>query len=166
VIKKVLILILLVLNFGTTVFSQQLSHQVFVPAAGVAAVGGINYSQTVGEAMVEIITSSEFVLTQGFQQPGLKLLPGNTPRGGGVEAYPNPVTDILNIVLFGETTRSLKISIINISGTVVYSYDKSFTDRFYDIREVSVSQLTTGLYFIRVISNDGIINRTFKIEKI
>lgn len=54
---------------------------------------------------------------------------------------------------------------INISGTVIYSFEKSFTEQYYDIQEVFVNNLSRGLYFIRVLSKDGIIDRVFKIEK-
>lgn len=164
-IKKGLILIFPVIISVINGYSQQLSHQVLVPAAGVIATAGINYSQTVGETSVEIFTSSDYLLTQGFQQPRIKFIPVNIPPGHGVMIYPNPVVDIVNIVLFGETARSFKISMINISGTVIYSFEKSFTEQYYDIQEVFVNNLSRGLYFIRVLSKDGIIDRVFKIEK-
>jgi hypothetical protein len=49
-------------------FSQSISHQVLVPAAAVVLKSSINFSQTVGEPIVEIITADGKVLTQGFQQ--------------------------------------------------------------------------------------------------
>jgi hypothetical protein len=164
--KSFLILIIVTIISGATAISQQLSQQVLVPAAGIAVKSGIHYSQTVGEAMVDLIASTDYVLTEGFQQPGMKFFPTNVPRGGGVNVYPNPVGNTLNIVLFGETPRSFIISIINISGTVVYSYEKCFRNQFFDMREVPVNQLPIGLYFVRIISIDGVINRIFKIEKI
>lgn len=101
-IKKGLILIFPVIISVINGYSQQLSHQVLVPAAGVIATAGINYSQTVGETSVEIFTSSDYLLTQGFQQPRIKFIPVNIPPGHGVMIYPNPVVDIVNIVLFGK----------------------------------------------------------------
>lgn len=164
-IKKVLILILPFIISGIISYSQELSHKVLVPAAGDVSISGINYSQTIGETAVEIFVSSDYILTQGFQQPRIKFIPVSIPQGQGVITYPNPVVDIVNIVLFGETAQSFKISIVNITGTVIYSYEKSFTDQFYDIQEVSLDSFARGFYFIRVISKDGIINRVFKIEK-
>ncbi|MBA4322723.1 MAG: hypothetical protein C0408_07895 [Odoribacter sp.] len=159
------ILLLVILFSGVNAFSQHLSHQVLLPAAGVAANGGVNYSQTIGETAVEIISSTDYLLTQGFQQPRLKLLPGNPPQGNGVKAYPNPAVDFVNIELFGETGRIFRISVININGTIVYSEDLSFGERYWHIQEIPVTRLARGLYFIRVVSRDGIINRSFKIEK-
>jgi hypothetical protein len=90
------VLILLLLFPATTGFSQQLSHQVLVPASGLAISGVINYSQTIGETAVEMINGSGFILTQGFQQPGIKNLADPAPAGTGVDVYPNPATDFLD----------------------------------------------------------------------
>ena len=41
----------------------------------------------------------------------------------------------------------------------------NFNDKFFLIQPMAVSKLRYGFYFVRVASDDGIINRTFKIEK-
>jgi hypothetical protein len=146
--------------------SQHLSHQVMVPAAGVIAINGVNYSQTIGETAVEIISAYDRTLTQGFQQPRMirddTLIP---PEGTGVKVYPNPVSEYVKIELFGESARELSIMIININGTIVYSDQINFSSYYWHIEEVPVSSFIRGLYFVRVTSRDGIINRTFKIDK-
>ena len=145
--------------------SQHLSHQVLVPAAGVAAGNGVNYSQTMGETAVQIFNPGEFILTQGFQQPRLKIKTGPPPQGSGVKVYPNPAIDYVNVELFGESSRSYVITIINVNGIMVYSDQISFTQNYWEVREIPIMGLARGLYFIRVISTDGVISRSFKIEK-
>ena len=61
-----------------------------------------------GETAVEIIGSSDFILTQGFQQPGMKISSEIKPEGNGVEVYPNPATDYINIKFFGDDARKLQ----------------------------------------------------------
>ncbi len=146
-------------------YSQGLSHQVLVPGAGVMVAGGISYSQTIGETAVQLIGDSEHVLTQGFQQPRLKITIGMAPRGNGVNVYPNPVTDYLKIEFFGERARNYSFSIINISGQKVFSDEIDFSDSHWYIREIPFRNFVRGFYFIRIISKDALINRTFKIEK-
>jgi hypothetical protein len=160
------ILILLLLGSGTNVFSQQLSRQVLVPVAGVISTRSINFSQTIGETAVEIFTGPDFILTQGFQQPGIKLSKENPPPGNGVNVYPNPVTDVIYVELFGDVTRSFRIDIINVSGTLVRTEKMGFAYPFWQILPFSVDRFGKGIYFIRIISEDGLISRTFKIEKI
>lgn len=161
---KVLILILLQ-GLGTSLFSQQLSHQVLVPVAGIKMAGAIEYSQTVGETAVEIFSSSDLILTQGFQQPRKIFYMGTPPLGNGVKVYPNPATDFVTVELFGDVSRSFRIEIISFSGTIVRTEKMVFSEPFWQIRQYPVDQLIKGLYFVRIVSEDGIINRTFKIDK-
>jgi hypothetical protein len=163
-IKGTKVLLLLLLFSWVNGFSQQLSQQVLVPAAGLATNGLINYSQTIGETAVEII-SAGFILTQGFQQPGIKISTDITPEGTGVDVYPNPATDFINIKLYGDVARNFRIEIINISGTIVSSTKMDFITKYYYIQQIDVSRLSLGFYFVRVSSDDAIIKRIFKIEK-
>jgi hypothetical protein len=164
-IKGIKILIALLLISYTYGFSQQLSHQVLVPAAGLATSGTINFSQTIGETATEKIEASGFILTQGFHQPGIKISTETPHEGSGVEVFPNPATDFINIRLFGDEARRFTIELINITGTIVKTMKIEFISRFYYIQQIEVERLTIGFYFVRVTSDDGIINRIFKIEK-
>jgi hypothetical protein len=159
---KVLLLIILVSRGN--LMSQQLSHQVLVPVAGVAYNDNISYSQTIGETAVVIINSYDFVLTQGFQQPPVKLSKSVPPPGNGVKVYPNPVSDILNIELFGQNDQTFRIELVTISGIIVLSEKKTFNGQFWNITEIAVDKFSKGLYFVRVVSDDGVISRTFKIN--
>jgi len=160
----------ILLFFGIVLFvaeaaSQRLSHQVLVPAAGVAAGINFSYSQTIGEAVVRIIGCDDYILTQGFQQPRLKLKTGSQPQGTGVNVYPNPVVNYVNIELFGSTARSFLITIVNITGTVVFNDEIDFAQSYWEVREIPVTGLARGLYFVRIVSTDMVISRTFKMEK-
>jgi hypothetical protein len=163
--RKGILVIMGIVFFGAEAVSQHLSHQVLVPAAGVAAGVGISYSQTMGEAVVEIVGSYDHILTQGFQQPRIKLMTGTPPQGTGIKVYPNPAIDYINVELFGESSKSFMISIINVSGVTVYSDEIVFTDRYWEVREIQVAGFARGFYFVRVISTDRAINRSFKFEK-
>jgi len=159
------ILILLLLFTVSDAYSQQLSNQVFLPAAGVSYKGGISYSQTMGETAVELVSSTDYVLTQGFQQPRLKATIIKEIDGNGVKVYPNPVIDYVDVELFGDKARTFIITIVNISGTIIHSDNLSFGEKFWHIQEIPVTNLVRGFYLVRVTSKDGVISRTFKIEK-
>jgi hypothetical protein len=164
--KNIRISILFLLLFpGTDLFSQQLSQQVLVPVAGVSSASTINYSQTIGETAVEIISSPEYIFTQGFQQPGLRLTNETPLPGTGIDVYPNPATDKVTIKLFGDNSREFRIEVINISGTIVISEKLSFSDNYYFMKVIPLEQMNKGIYFVRIVSTDKIISRTFKIEK-
>jgi len=128
--------------------------------------GGFYFSQTIGESATELLNTSDYDLTQGFQQPRMKMIPGTIPPGNGINTYPNPATDLINIELYGESARSFMITVSNISGMVVYSTRVDFSDKYWYIHEIPVSTFSPGLYFIQVISKDGVLKRSFKVEKL
>jgi hypothetical protein len=163
-ISRTKVLILLLLIYCQHSFSQQLSIQVLVPAAGLASPGTINYSQAIGETAVEIMSGSGFFLTQGFHQPGITFS-SIKPQGTGVDVYPNPATDFIYVKMFGEVPRKFRIDIINITGNIVSSMTREFITQYYYIQQIDVSRLSLGFYLVRVASDDSAINRIFKIEK-
>lgn len=149
----------------TGCFGQQLTNQVLLPSAGLATTGILNYSQSIGETAVELLNSSGFILTQGFQQPGYKIPEGVLPEGTGVEVYPNPAIDLVNVKLFGDKARKLKIEVIAFNGSITSTMNLEFFSSYYIIRQIKFSDLKIGFYFVRVSSDDGVMNRIFKIEK-
>ena len=159
------LLLILLLGLAKNTFSQQLSQQVLVPVAGVTATGTISYAQTIGETEVEFVSSSDFILTQGFQQPGLKYTAEPPHAGNGFNVYPNPATDHVTIKLFGDIPREFMVDIINIAGLKVYTERFTFTDKFYLEKEIPLSNFSFGIYYVRIISSDKEINRTFIFEK-
>ncbi len=165
-LKTRIIACLLFLGTGLNLLSQGLSHQVIVPVAGLQSSGKVHYSQTGGEAAVEVIGCTEYVFTQGFQQPGIVLNKTTPPPGNGVKVYPNPVTDFVTIELFGSVSRTFLIDFLNISGTILRTEKIVFNDQYWLCQPYSVENYSKGLFLIRIMSTDGLINRTFKIEKL
>lgn len=164
-IGKTKVFIIMLLFSGTGCLAQQLTNQVLLPCAGLATAGVLNYSQSVGETAVELLSVSGFILTQGFQQPGFKVPEGVIPDGTGVEVYPNPATDLVNVKLFGDRARKLKIDVISFNGSIISTMNLDFFSNYYIIQRIKFSDLKIGFYFVRVSSDDGVINRIFKIEK-
>jgi Secretion system C-terminal sorting domain len=164
-IKGISVLMLLLLFSGTSGFAQDLTPKVLLPAAGLTTSGVIEYSQTIGETAVETVSSAGFILTQGFQQPRMQITTTVQPEGNGVDVYPNPATDYINVKLYGDVARKFRIDVINIAGMIVNSVTMDFSDKYNYIDLIDVSSLKFGFYFVRVMSDDGTIKRVFKIEK-
>jgi hypothetical protein len=150
--------------------AQKLSHQVLVPAAGLMTTGNVSYQQTVGETAVEIFTLYPYTLTQGFQQP--RMIPGDGPDPGvnGIDVYPNPVSkdnyNVLKVSLKSTEVRVFTIFIFNFSGSIVYSWRSDVSlDQSY-IHSVDMSNFSRGIYIVRVMSSDGVIDLSYKIEKL
>ena len=165
-IKRRKVFVLLLFVFWGNAFAQTLSHQVLVPAAGLTLTNTLEYSQTIGETAVEILSYSGFEFTQGFQQPAFKIQDITTNvNGTGVEAYPNPATDYIDVKLFGQIPRRFRIDLVNINGTIVKTATIDFITTYYYVHRIDIDNLLAGLYYVRVLSMDGVFNRSFKIEK-
>lgn len=162
--KLFLVKIFILLAGGA--YAQSLSHQVLVPLAGVATGTNVSYSQTVGETAVEIVGCHDYIFTQGFQQPGIKYSDLVQPQGTGVNVFPNPAVNHITFELFGQEARTFTIEILNITGTVVGSARKTFTGEYWFREDYNIENLIRGFYLVRILSDDRMVNRTFKIEKL
>lgn len=88
-------------------------------AASQSASGGISY--TIGEIVTETFTASGTTLTQGFQQTRLVITAINEFAGLGftIEAYPNPVTDYVKLVLRTDKVKDFRYVLYDLHGKVI-----------------------------------------------
>lgn len=70
--------------------------------------------------------------------------------------YPNPTTGILNYADSNNSTWD-KIEIVDITGAIVVSHLNSTA------KQIDVSSLTTGIYFVRFENQDGIFMKNIVI---
>ncbi len=90
-----------------------------------------------------------------------KYLSVNSLYGSGVfsmDAYPSPMYDKLNIELNGDRADHAQVSIIDVTGKVVYN-----TSVVGDKMTINVDQLTSGIYIVRY--TDDIHNEVMKVTK-
>ncbi|MCU0459783.1 MAG: T9SS type A sorting domain-containing protein [Bacteroidales bacterium] len=165
------IFLLLLCHVSYTQKLYNLSHQVLVPAGNLVTHTGLTYQQTVGETAVEVSLPSFYNLSQGFQQPRF-IPPQNLPdrEGNGVDFFPNPVTENNNrmfyIRVYGVLARHYKIYICNLIGSLMYTAELDLSADHDYIHEISLARYGNGIYIVNVTSTDGVINRSFKIDKL
>lgn len=71
----------------------------------------------------------------------------------GFKVYPNPASNILYLDLpFSSLNSTLSIQITDITGRILLTNDFQLTTNAYPI---DISTLSSGLYFIQLISNSG-----------
>ena len=79
--------------------------------------------------------------------------------GKYINIYPNPATDILNVAFSFETTKDLRIELLDINSKMInYKIYKDFKSDNYLL---DLSSLSEGVYFIRI--NDGTTVYTSKV---
>jgi hypothetical protein len=165
------VFVLLVCPFTFSQKMYNLSHQVLVPAGSLVEYPGLSYQQTVGETAVEVSLPSVYNLSQGFQQPRF-IPPQDLPdrEGNGVDFFPNPVTEnngrLFYIRVYGVLARHYRIYIYSLIGSLVYSGELDLSADHDYIHEVSLARYGNGIYIANVISTDGVIDRSFKIDKL
>ena len=72
----------------------------------------------------------------------------------------------MNIRIYGVLPRSYDIIITSLLGSVMHRYDTELGADHDYIYEVEMDTYASGIYIVRVMSSDGVINRSFKIEKL
>lgn len=150
----------------TNLLSQKLSHQVLVPAASVVTTSkGYTVSQSVGEVMIETVGDSYYTLTQGFQQNFLKI--DRIDSGYyGVNVYPNPARDFITVEISGVRPGNYRIEFMDLTARVFISERKYFGTDYKYKEAFNVRTLAGGFYMVRIMTDDGLFNRIFRIQKI
>lgn len=149
----------------TNLLSQKLSHQVLVPAASVViATNNYTVAQSIGEVMIQTGGDSFYAITQGFQQ--LLSFGEIDSIIYGAWVYPNPARDFITVKINGDKTRNYRIDFMDLTGRVFISEKKSFVCEFEYEESFNVSTLLGGLYLVRIMTDDGLFNRIFRIQKI
>ncbi len=108
-----------------------------------------NYTLTVSNGTCKASTTVSVAVSSCI---GVQELSAN-----GISIYPNPTTDKLNIDINTDLVNNAKISIVDALGKLVIS--ETLTSERTVIR---TTNLDTGIYFVRIISN----NTEIRVEKL
>jgi alpha-tubulin suppressor-like RCC1 family protein len=168
-------------NFSTTAVSG-LSYSWIFPS-GVSIVSGqgtasviVNWGTTAGTVSVKAQNACGFStartksVTIGTCRVAQEPNPFETELDEEVvnsmeqlSAFPNPVNDMLHVLLPVSEAQSCRLMITDISGKVVFEQTISGTGRNNKV-SVSSSSWSAGMYFISVLSSEGSL-QTLKVLK-
>ncbi len=119
-----------------------------------------SFSYALGEPVVMTLERESFVLTQGFQQPSIKVA---APAEDFINVYPNPVRDQL-ILEFGiKETTSYRIVLYDIMGRKIL--EQRLESIASGTRSIDFGRFNQGVYLLHIHSEYGRMSRTLKIEK-
>ncbi len=93
-----------------------------------------------------------YTVAQICENPGLNF-----------KVYPNPTKDELNIYASGIENGDYTISITNMLGKKINSYEVNVTDKHLE-KKISMQQLVSGIYLVTIQSEST--KKTFKVEKL
>lgn len=137
-------------------------------AQSVVSSSGGNYENesgsaviTIGEPMIQTLTTEELILTQGFNQGVINItsLWEKKDNQIQIEVFPNPAVDIVNISCSSFLEEKLLYTLFNGEGKAILSnviLEKEFNIQF--------SQLKPAIYILKIYSQDALL-KTLKIVK-
>jgi hypothetical protein len=159
------------LLFAYSSFSQvNLSQWVIGSGGGYSSTSSNNYSHTVGEAVINTQTVSSMILTQGFQQPLSAstsiLISQNTNQNFSVQAYPNPTSNQISIEISIDEDVDINIQLIDVLGKQFGKIEKIVQLNGKQIYQCELGGFSSGIYFIKISSNDEKYNESIRIQKV
>ena len=165
----ILFWILVMSNFSA--FSQNVSAEQRVFASQGLHFEGSNFeiSYTIGElALVNTATGNNSMLTQGFHQPDkFTIVSINNPEMlAGATVYPNPADQNVTLEMSGQRLKEYVVDLYDASGRKVSATLKLKQIPGTMQYTIPLTGLSAGTYVIRVISTDGLEQRSFRINKL
>jgi hypothetical protein len=149
-----------VLTIVTTVtFAQTNTLQVVGSAGNTAISGNSQLTWTIGEPIVNTATSTNNVLTQGFNQGLLLITAIDDVKNNNVSIQPNPTSDFAIIKLDDQNLSNAQYTLTDINGKVIQQNKIENKQTF-----VSFQDLANATYFIQVVTNNQKA-KTFKVIK-
>ena len=149
------------LSFSLNLVAQSVSKQVIGPSGTTFENGTNKLSYTTGEVVVGAMTAEDGSLYLGngyYPSLTLETLTAETPALQlEIKVFPNPVTEAVFIT--HPTKQFFEVRITDISGKQILKTTQQSR------QPLSLQTLTTGTYFINVITRDSKQTNTYKIIK-
>ena len=149
----------LVLIIGLALPYMAISQEVVSSAGDSYSNSSLQADFTIGEVVIESISTADIVFTQGFQQPMLSTVLAIDKEVYNIEIYPNPVKQFLRIEL-SNPTHDIKYHLVDIQGNIIDRGDLHESET-----PISFMDQQPGIYFL-VLSNADYQLKTYKIIKV
>ena len=151
--KAIKILFVLILMIQSLCAQVQMKTSVISSGASVSSSGNLLLKGSVGQAIIESVSTTQLYNAQGFWNTYRSQFVVNTssPQASFIKFYPNPVQKKAYIKLNYEGEDFSSIKIIDVQGKVVYS-DNILLQGATEI-ELDVEHLAEAFYFLHLTGN-------------
>lgn len=149
---------ILLLGIGITIQAQQST----IASGGNSSGNGGTVSYSIGQLVYTTLAGSTGSVAQGVQQPfEISVVLGLEEHqiSLNMQAYPNPTTDYLKLMIANFELSTLNFELYDINGKLMESKKISGA-----IETIRMDYLPRAIYFLKVTSNDKEL-KTFKIIK-
>jgi len=144
-----------------TVFSVLTAYGQKVVSSGGSSfknsAGQIDY--TIGEPVIQLLATSDCMLTQGYHQPTLSIIEVRHLNADFIaEVFPNPTVATLKLKL--EDHEGVSYQVFNADGKVLESNNVT-----NNLTSIDVENFTKGYYTLRLIDADNKKLKSYKFLK-
>ena len=156
------------LLFSFQAVSSQTVEQQLISGSGDCFIhDGYNISWSIGEVNIETKHASNYIITQGFHQLyNIKTVSRYSDPDVLVsidfKTYPNPVSEVLNIVLSSPMNESIELKIFNLEGKLIAS---DIIEPKTTFKEVNVTNLANSVYVFLFVSEEKFIKSFIIVKK-
>ena len=159
--KQKLLIVFSILGFGTA-SGQQISSDLISSAGNYDSNEQIQLTWSIGETFTETISSSENLLTQGFQQSNLNIssVGEYIIHGLEIRIFPNPTQDIVNIYIQNNENNKLNYLVTDINGKTLINAPIGKNE---SIKQIDFTNIIPGVYIITFTSKKQ--KQSFQIIK-
>lgn len=151
--------LILVLTISVSAKAQQL--EVVATSGDFYENSSGSLSWTLGEVVIETLSETNFIITQGFQQSKLTVTAINDLQTSGIElsVYPNPTNSFLLIEVKTDNQRDLQINLFDLNGKLILQ--KKITG---SKQTVYMQNYKPAIYILKITEGNKEI-RTYQIVK-
>ncbi len=149
--------------------AQQLSPAVLASGGGTARTSTMVLDWTLGELVVETVTTPDRLYTQGFHQPMLQVveLDNQASLAGGDAAFtftvaPNPVASYLTVGITAPEDASFQLRLTDLNGR---QYDLPAVPTTVRSTQIDMTQFSAGMYLLHISKADGQLLKSYKVFK-
>jgi len=135
-----------------------------IPATGGTASGsGGEVTYTVGQLVFNVITGTNFSITQGVQQPYeisvATAIEGSEDISLECVVFPNPAEGLIRLLIMSFENDNMRFRLYNMTGVLLQ--DKKIEDKE---TEISMDNIPSAIYLLKVIKDNKEV-KVFKIVK-
>jgi len=156
------ILLLIIALCGRLGFSQTLTPDVWTTSGDYFTSANNSLSWTIGECVIETYSSTNNILTQGFQQSNYSITSVQETGNGNysVTVYPNPASSFINISAESAGAQKSRVELLDMNGSVIHS------EVFQNNLQLNLSGYADSEYLIRIYDEKNNPVKTLKLQKI
>lgn len=149
--------------FATVGFAQSITPDVIASSGAHFTNFNAQLSFTVGEVIIETVSSVNSAITQGFHQPedSLTGMEANLPGTMEVYVFPNPFQSRLTIQM-QHNRIPMTLELYDLTGKLLYTQKIQANKSTV---ELNLASFSSSGYLIRLVSGDGRYHTSYIIQK-